>query len=87
MTEVPTATGETDGTSTPVVRLENVTKHFGDFIAVEQADFEAMFADIPDTRADTHVTPVPLDGPIVRRAPGEQASGPAAAPKTAPQPA
>jgi len=54
---------------------------------VEQADFEAMFADIPDTRIDTHVTPVPLDGPIVRRAPDEPASGPAAAPKTAPQPA
>ena len=54
---------------------------------VEQEDFEAMFSDLPDPRAGTHVTPVPLDGPIVRRAPAEPASGPATAPKPSPQPA
>ncbi len=31
---------------------------------IEQEEFEAMFADIPDPRADTHITPVPLDGPV-----------------------
>ena len=38
---------------------------------IEQEDFEAMFADIPDPRKDTHITPTPLDGPIVRRTPEE----------------
>jgi len=55
--------------------------------SVEQEAFEKMFADLPDPRKDTHVTPVPLDGPIARRAPAEPATGPATAPKTAPQPA
>ena len=54
---------------------------------IEQEDFEKMFADLPDPRKDTHVTPVPLDGPIVRRAPEEPVAGPAAAPKPSPQPA
>jgi cell division protease FtsH len=54
---------------------------------IEQDDFEAMFSDIPDPRTNTHVTPVPLDGPIVRRAPEEPAAGPATAPKPSPQPA
>jgi cell division protease FtsH len=54
---------------------------------VEQDAFEAMFADLPDPRADTHVTPVPLDGPIVRRAPAEPTGAPATAPKPSPQPA
>jgi len=54
---------------------------------IEQEDFEKMFADIPDPRADTHITPVPLDGPIVRRPPEEPTSGPATAPKPSPQPA
>jgi len=54
---------------------------------IEQDAFEALFSDIPDPRTDTHVTPVPLDGPIVRRAPQEPASGPATAPKPSPQPA
>jgi spermidine/putrescine transport system ATP-binding protein len=40
MTDVLTNPGETEGTSTPVVRLENVTKHFADFVAVEHADFD-----------------------------------------------
>src|SRR3954449_4973405 len=47
---------------------------------IEQDEFEKMFADIPDPRHDTHVTPVPLDGPIVRRAPNEPTTGPSSAP-------
>jgi cell division protease FtsH len=54
---------------------------------IEQEDFEKLFADLPDPRHDTHVTPVPLDGPIVRRAPNEPATGPGSAPNAAPQPA
>src|SRR3954447_24633683 len=54
---------------------------------IEQEDFEKLFADLPDPRRDTHVTPVPLDGPIVRRAPNEPATGPSGAPNPAPQPA
>jgi cell division protease FtsH len=54
---------------------------------IEQDDFEKLFADIPDPRKDTHVTPVPLDGPIVRRTREEPSSGPATAPKPSPQPA
>jgi energy-coupling factor transporter ATP-binding protein EcfA2 len=40
MTGFLAATGETDGTSVPVVRLENVTQHVGGFLAVDQADFD-----------------------------------------------
>ena len=56
---------------------------------VEQEEFEKMFADLPDPRKDTHITPVPLDGPMARRAvPEEPSTGPApAAPKASPQPA
>jgi cell division protease FtsH len=54
---------------------------------IEQEDFEAMFADLPDARADTHITPIPLDGAPARREPDEPATGPAPAPKPSPQPA
>jgi len=56
---------------------------------IEQEEFEKMFADIPDPRKETHITPVPLDGPMARRAvPEEPSAGPApAAPKASPQPA
>ncbi len=54
---------------------------------IEQEDFELMFADLPDAKKDTHVTPVPLDGPIARRVAEEPTTGPAAPPKAAPQPA
>jgi len=54
---------------------------------IEQDEFEKMFADIPDARADTHITPVPLDGTAPRRKPEEPAAGPAPAPKPSPQPA
>jgi cell division protease FtsH len=54
---------------------------------IEQEDFELMFSDIPDPRADTHITPQPLDGTTPRREPQEPASGPAPAPKPSPQPA
>ena len=30
-----------------------------------------MFADMPDPRKDTHMTPLPLDGPMPRREPDE----------------
>ena len=39
MTE-PTGTAERNGGGSAVVRLEQVTKHFGDFVAVEEADFD-----------------------------------------------
>jgi cell division protease FtsH len=52
---------------------------------IEREAFEEMFSDIPDPRKDTHITPVPLDGPMVRREP--EAPGPATAPKPSPQPA
>jgi cell division protease FtsH len=54
---------------------------------IEQEEFEKMFADIPDPRADTHITPAPLDGAAPRRKPDEPAAGPAPAPKPSPQPA
>ena len=54
---------------------------------IEQEEFAKMFADIPDARADTHMTPQPLDGPMPRREPDEPQAGPATAPKPSPQPA
>jgi cell division protease FtsH len=52
---------------------------------IEQEEFEKMFADIPDPRKDTHVTPVPLSGPMIR--PEEEPPGTSPAPKPSPQPA
>ncbi len=54
---------------------------------IEQEEFELMFADIPDARKDTHITPTPLDGPLLRRPPEEPSGGPASTPKPSPQPA
>ena len=54
---------------------------------IEQEAFEAMFADVPDPRKDTHITPVPLDGSILVRPTEEPTTPPATAPKTSPQPA
>ena len=55
---------------------------------IEQEAFEAMFADIPDPRKDTHMTPVPLDGSMLGQRPAEETPpAPAPAPKQAPQPA
>jgi cell division protease FtsH len=51
---------------------------------IEQDEFEKMFADIPDPRKDTHVTPQPLDGSQPRR---EEAPAPTPAHKPSPQPA
>jgi cell division protease FtsH len=51
---------------------------------IEQEEFEKMFADIPDPRKDTHITPVPLSGPMTRP---EGAPAPTPAPKPSPQPA
>ncbi|HWH23933.1 MAG TPA: hypothetical protein VNW68_03455, partial [Candidatus Limnocylindria bacterium] len=53
---------------------------------IEQEDFEQMFSDIPDRRKDTHITPVPLSGPMTRP---EEDEPPARqkAPKPSPQPA
>ena len=33
---------------------------------IEQEEFEKMFADLPDPRKDTHMTPLPLDGRSLR---------------------
>jgi len=55
---------------------------------IEQEAFELMFADIPDPRKDTQMTPAPLDGSILRRPPTEDTPPPqATAPKPSPQPA
>jgi cell division protease FtsH len=53
---------------------------------IEQEAFETMFADIPDPRKDTHMTPQPLSGPL-RRAEEPQQPTPGVAPKPSPQPA
>jgi cell division protease FtsH len=52
---------------------------------IEQDEFEAMFADIPDPRKDTHITPVPLGGSL--GGPEEESPGPSPSPKPSPQPA
>jgi cell division protease FtsH len=52
---------------------------------IEQEAFEEMFADIPDPRKDTHITPVPLAGPTP--AADTETPGPSPAPKPSPQPA
>jgi cell division protease FtsH len=55
---------------------------------IEQEAFEQMFDDIPDPRKDTHITPVPLDGSILRGPRAEEPPAPAAgSAKPAPQPA
>ena len=55
---------------------------------IEQEAFEAMFADIPDPRKDTHMTPVPLDGSTLGGRPAEEPpAAPSTSPKPAPQPA
>jgi len=54
---------------------------------IEQEEFEKMFADIPDLKADTHITPQPLDGVSPKPKPEEPAAGPSTAPKPSPQPA
>jgi cell division protease FtsH len=53
---------------------------------IEQDEFDKMFADLPDPRRDTNITPQPLDGPMAPRAATEK-STPAPAPKPAAQPA
>src|SRR5687768_12495667 len=55
---------------------------------IEQEAFELMFADIPDPRKDTHMTPSPLDGSSPRRqADDTPPAAPTTAPKPSPQPA
>ncbi len=57
---------------------------------IEQEAFEAMFADLPDPRKETHITPQPLDGTKPRRSAEDTPAapaGPATAPKPSPQPA
>jgi cell division protease FtsH len=53
---------------------------------IDQEEFEKMFADLPDAKKDTHITPAPLAGPMNRPDP-DAPSPPAAAPKPSPQPA
>jgi len=52
---------------------------------IEQEAFEQMFADIPDPRKDTHITPMPLAGPPP--AADTETPAPSPAPKPSPQPA
>jgi cell division protease FtsH len=52
---------------------------------IEQEEFEKMFSDIPDPRATTHITPVPLHDPLIRR--DDAPPKPRTAPKPSPQPA
>ncbi len=51
---------------------------------IEQEEFEKMFADLPDPKKDTHITPTPLSGPMTRP---DAPPPPAAAPNPSPQPA
>jgi cell division protease FtsH len=53
---------------------------------IEQEEFDKMFADLPDPRRDTNITPQPLDGPMTPR-PAPDKTAPSAAPKPAAQPA
>ncbi|MEA2676388.1 MAG: cell division protease FtsH [Chloroflexota bacterium] len=54
---------------------------------IEQEAFEKMFADLPDPRKGTHMTPTPLDGSTPRRSTEEKPAAPTTAPKPSPQPA
>jgi cell division protease FtsH len=69
-------------------RLVQLAERLVNEETIEQEEFEKMFADIPDPRKDTHMTPQPLDGQLPLRKPDE---GPppvtGQAPKPAPQPA
>jgi cell division protease FtsH len=67
-------------------RLEQLAERLVNEETIEQDEFEQMFADIPDPRKDTHITPVPLGGPI-RRTEETPAPAPGVAPKPSPQPA
>src|SRR6187401_541414 len=67
-------------------RLEQLAERLVNEETIEQDEFEQMFADIPDPRKDTHITPVPLDGSILRSPRAEEPpSAPATSPKPAPQ--
>jgi cell division protease FtsH len=68
-------------------RLNQLAERLVTEETIEQEEFEKMFADIPDPRKDTHITPQPLDGPMARRSADEKATGPTTAPKPSPQPA
>jgi cell division protease FtsH len=67
-------------------RLEQLAERLVNEETIEQDQFEQMFADIPDPRKDTHITPVPLAGPI-RRTEETPAPAPGVAAKPSPQPA
>jgi cell division protease FtsH len=55
---------------------------------LEQAEFEALFADLPDPRKDNSPTPRPLSGPMTRPSEPDVEDKPGkAAPTPAPQPA
>jgi cell division protease FtsH len=68
-------------------RLNQLAERLVTEETIEQEEFEKMFADIPDPRKDTHITPQPLDGPLPKRPTDEKATGPTTAPKPSPQPA
>jgi cell division protease FtsH len=69
-------------------RLEQLAERLVNEETIEQEDFEQMFADLPDPRKETHITPMPLAGPLRRgEEPPAAAPGPGVTPKPSPQPA
>jgi cell division protease FtsH len=68
-------------------RLVQLAERLVNEETIEQDEFEKMFADIPDPRKDTHMTPQPLDGELKRRRADEPPPVTGQAPKPAPQPA
>jgi cell division protease FtsH len=68
-------------------RLEQLAERLVNEETIEQEDFERMFADLPDPKKDTHITPMPLAGPLRRTEEEPPAAAPGVAPKPAPQPA
>jgi cell division protease FtsH len=68
-------------------RLVQLAERLVNEETIEQDEFEKMFADLPDPRKDTHMTPTPLDGELPRRKPEDAPPVTAPAPKPSPQPA
>src|SRR6185503_7690390 len=68
-------------------RLEQLAERLVADETIEQEEFERMFADIPDPRKETHITPTPLSGPMRPRTDEPPQPTPGVAPKPSPQPA
>ncbi|MEP7360920.1 MAG: cell division protein FtsH, partial [Chloroflexota bacterium] len=54
---------------------------------IEQEEFDKMFADLPDPRRSTNITPQPLDGPMTPRPAAADKPVPTTAPNPSAQPA